>query len=109
MRLKLQRCLDDTFHVDIYWGMLPTFLAVSFSMIQTMKNPMNKSRQGIAAVYSARVEKMKTSANKRLKNQDKGSVNTKHVDVVEEKMRTNEGISESETVHTGTHIEYTAS
>ena len=72
-------------------------------MTQTLSNLVNKSRQRIAAVYS-RVEKiLKPSAKEKAqqqRNQDEDShQNTESVvEAVQEKMRSRQGFSESETV-----------
>ena len=62
-------------------------------MVQTMRN------QGIATVYPTRVEKINTSAKKKQNNGGEGSENTL-VDATQEKMKVNEALSKSETVHT---------
>ena len=71
-------------------------------MAQALRNLVNKSRQRIAAVYSAGVKKIlksstKKKAQQQSSNQDEDSQNTEGVvESVQEKIRRNESLSQSE-------------
>ena len=70
----------------------------SFSMAQTLRNLVNKSRQRIAAVYSEVDRRLKSSDKKKARkwtNQEKDNQNTEHVVERMQKIRMSEGLSES--------------